>query len=112
MGVPAEMIYPESGSSETIIVQGIIDVFFEEDGEIVLLDYKTDSLPYGGGEKLAERYNAQMGCYAMAVEKATGKHVKEAVFYSFSLGKTVNADIKSYECYSACSERNSMYADH
>lgn len=112
MGVPAEMIYPESGSSETIIVQGIIDVFFEEDGEIVLLDYKTDSLPYGGGEKLAERYNAQMGCYAMAVEKATGKHVKEAVFYSFSLGKTVNADIKSYECYSACSARNSMYADH
>lgn len=92
MGVPAVMVYPESGSSETIIVQGIIDAFFEEDGEIVLLDYKTDRLQRGGESKLAERYNAQMMCYAMAVEKAFGKPVKEAVLYSFSLGKPVSVD--------------------
>lgn len=97
MGVPAVMIYPDSGSSETIIVQGIIDVFFEEDGEIVLLDYKTDRLSYGDEDKLAERYNTQMGCYAMAVEKAMGKPVKEAVLYSFSLDKAVSADIHSYK---------------
>ena len=112
MGVPAVMIYPDSGSSETIIVQGIIDVFFEEDGEIVLLDYKTDRLSHGCEAKLAERYNAQMGCYAMAVEKAMGKPVKEAVLYSFSLDRAVSADINTYRNYSACIEKNRIQEEH
>ncbi|MDE6635935.1 MAG: PD-(D/E)XK nuclease family protein, partial [Lachnospiraceae bacterium] len=96
MGVPAEMVYPGSESVETIIVQGIIDAFFEEDGGIVLLDYKTDRLLYGEEEKLTGRYTAQMECYAMAIEKALGKPVREAVLYSFSLGKPVSVDLNTH----------------
>lgn len=93
MGVPADMVYPDSKSCETILVQGIIDVFFEEDGGIVLLDYKTDRLAQGEEEKLKGRYAAQMECYAMAIEKAYAKPVKEILLYSFALGKAVGVDI-------------------
>lgn len=42
LGVDAGEIYPDTASDETILVQGIIDVYFEEEGELVVLDYKTD----------------------------------------------------------------------
>ena len=67
MGVPGSMVYPETESEETIIVQGIIDVFFEEEDALVLLDYKTDRVSYGEENKLVKRYKAQMECYKMAM---------------------------------------------
>ena len=86
MGVPAAMIYEGTNSTETIIVQGIIDVFFEEEDGIVLLDYKTDMIREDGAQTLINRYRAQMDNYKMAIEKSTGKKVKEIILYSFSLG--------------------------
>lgn len=90
MGVPGSMVYPETESEETIIVQGIIDVFFEEEDALVLLDYKTDRVSYGEENKLVKRYKAQMECYKMAMEKAYNKPVKEIILYSFALDKPVN----------------------
>ena len=89
MGVPASMIYEGTKSGETIIVQGIIDAFFEEDDGIVLLDYKTDSISAGSEHVLIDRYAAQMENYRMAIEKSTGKKVKEIILYSFALGKEI-----------------------
>lgn len=78
----------ETGS----IVQGVIDCFFEEDGEIVLLDYKTDYLPSNAPESAilekAEKYRTQMSIYRDAIEEATGMKVKEGVLYLLSIGKT------------------------
>lgn len=93
MGVPADRVYPESNSKEIIIVQGIIDVYFEEDDGIVLLDYKTDRIGENEEEKLAGRYRAQMACYREAIEKARAKPVKEIILYSFSLNKEIRVDI-------------------
>lgn len=90
MGVPGSMVYPDIESDETIIVQGIIDVFFEEDDYLVLLDYKTDRLAYGEEDKLVNRYRSQMECYRMAMEKAYNKPVREIILYSFSLNKPIN----------------------
>lgn len=90
MGVPGSMVFPETESEETIIVQGIIDVFFEEEDALVLLDYKTDRLLTGEENKLVKRYRAQMECYKMAMEKAYNKPVKEIILYSFALDKPVN----------------------
>ncbi len=73
--------------NEMILVQGIIDVYFEEDGEIVLLDYKTDKVR--NGAELKERYHAQLEYYAKALEQLLGKKVKEKVIYSFCLGEKV-----------------------
>ena len=74
--------------NEMILVQGIIDVYFEEDGEIVLLDYKTDKVR--NGAELKERYHAQLEYYAKALEQLLGKKVKEKVIYSFFLGEKVD----------------------
>lgn len=87
MGKPARECLEESDSREMILIQGIIDVFFEEEDGIVLLDYKTDSVKTG--KELAQRYRTQMELYQEAVERALGKAVKEKVLYSFCLGEEV-----------------------
>ena len=73
--------------NEMILVQGIIDVYFEEDGEIILLDYKTDRVR--SAAELKERYHAQLDYYAKALEQLLGKKVKEKVIYSFCLGEEI-----------------------
>ncbi len=67
---------------EELLLQGVIDVCFEEDGALVLLDYKTDYLPDKNLQVLADRYRAQLLCYRCALEKLTGKPVKEMWIYS------------------------------
>ncbi|MBP3703322.1 MAG: PD-(D/E)XK nuclease family protein, partial [Lachnospiraceae bacterium] len=74
---------------ETVLVQGIIDGFFEENGELVLMDYKTDALPASREQILRNRYHVQMDFYKRALESITGKRVKETFLYSFSLGKEI-----------------------
>ncbi len=71
---------------ETVLIQGIIDAYFEEGDGIVLLDYKTDSVPTM--EALHERYDAQLEYYQEALERLTGKPVKEKLLYSFHLGQS------------------------
>lgn len=87
MGKSAREALEESNSDEIVLIQGIIDVFFEEEDEIVLLDYKTDSVQ--NGKELSDRYRTQMELYQEAVERALGKRVKEKVLYSFCLGESV-----------------------
>ena len=87
MGKPAKEVLEDTDSEEMILVQGIVDAFFEEDGEIVLLDYKTDKVT--SAEELAGRYRGQLKLYQEAVERALGKKVKERLLYSFRLGETV-----------------------
>ena len=73
--------------SEDLLVQGIVDVYFEEDDGIVLLDYKTDYVK--SGEELIEKYRTQLDIYAEALEQLTGKMVKEKIIYSFKLKKEI-----------------------
>ena len=93
LGVDADQIYPgfsdESGSQkkEVILVQGIIDAYFEEEDGIVVLDYKTDRVK--SVEQLKERYHAQLEYYAQALEGLLGKPVKEKIIYSFTLREEI-----------------------
>lgn len=70
-----------------VLVQGIMDAFFEEEGEWVLVDYKTDVVVTG--KELADRYRAQMDLYQEALMRATGKRVREKILYSFKLQKEI-----------------------
>ena len=70
------------------MVQGIIDVFFQEEDGIVLLDYKTDRVD--AEEDLVIRYEKQLQLYKSAIEKAYNTPVKEMILYSFALDKTIN----------------------
>ncbi len=71
-------------SEETVLIQGIVDVFFEEEDGLVLLDYKTDVIT--APEELVKRYKTQLDYYQEALESITGKPVKERILYSFYLG--------------------------
>lgn len=63
------------------VLEGLIDLLFEEDGEqLVVVDYKTDSIGNSDLQEYIERYNMQAGSYALAVERATGMPVKDVVF--------------------------------
>lgn len=96
MGEPACRLYEGTKSEEIILIQGIIDVYFEEDGELVLLDYKTDHVPAETGEEeLKRRYAEQLRLYGLALERATGKKLKEVLIYSFYLKKYISLDFDS-----------------
>ena len=74
---------------EDVLVQGIIDAYFIENDEIVLVDYKTDFVRNGEEQKLIDRYHVQLDDYAQALERMTGRRVKERYIYSFTLGKEI-----------------------
>ena len=55
--------------------------------KIVLVDYKTDFVRRGDEKKLIDRYHVQLEDYAQALERMTGRKVKERYIYSFTLGE-------------------------
>ena len=79
--------------SDQVIVQGIIDAFFIENGKIVLIDYKTDFVKTE--EELRIKYTKQLQIYQLALERGFNLPVSEMYLYSFVLGKTVSVPIVS-----------------
>jgi ATP-dependent helicase/nuclease subunit A len=83
---------------ETIAVQGVIDIFFEdENGRIVLCDYKTDYLtreeisePTLAAKKLSKRHGEQLSYYAKAVEAMLERAPDEIIIYSLPLKDQIN----------------------
>ncbi len=72
------------------MVRGIIDCFFEEDGQLVIVDYKTGNsrdVAFGNEGLIIERYSVQMKLYREALEAATQKTVKEIYLYLTDTGK-------------------------
>ena len=61
-------------------LEGFIDLLFEEDDGLVVVDYKTDSIEADRTQEAMRRYELQAGSYGLAVQKATGMKVKEIVF--------------------------------
>lgn len=83
IGISAERVNPQFPKEEIVLIQGIIDVYFEEDGELVVLDYKTDRVE--AMVELLRRYETQLNYYGEALCSLLKKRVKERVIYSFSL---------------------------
>ncbi len=80
-GICASRLSEEFPEEEKVLIQGIIDVFFVEEGELVLLDYKTDVVD--SLQELWNRYEAQLDYYKEALENLMNFPVKEKVLYSF-----------------------------
>lgn len=83
LGIGADRLSKEFPEGEKVLIQGIIDVFWLEDDQIVLLDYKTDVID--SMEELWKRYETQLDYYQEALERLTEKPVREKVLYSFYL---------------------------
>jgi ATP-dependent helicase/nuclease subunit A len=90
MGLPASRLSDTFPETEMVLVQGIIDVFFEEEDHIVVADYKTDKV--STAEELLDRYRVQLDYYAQALERLTGKPVAEKIIYSFALHQEIPID--------------------
>lgn len=80
-------VYPDVEKGERLFLQGIIDTAFVEDGQWVLVDYKTDRVK--SGDELIRRYKIQMDLYKEALERLTNMPVKASYIYSFRLHEAV-----------------------
>ncbi len=89
IGIPANEVYPENNSTEPLLIQGVIDAYFVEADEIVLLDYKTDYVANMDEALLVNRYASQLAYYEKALYQLTGCKIKQKLIYSFALGKTI-----------------------
>jgi ATP-dependent helicase/nuclease subunit A len=89
LGLEYETLSGFSGTDS--MIQGIIDMYFEEEDGIVLVDYKTDNV--SDISVLAENYSMQVAIYKAALEKIENKKVKQSVIYSLKLGQPVMIDL-------------------
>ena len=80
-------VYPDVENGERLFLQGIIDTAFVEDGQWILVDYKTDRVK--SGDELIRRYKIQMDLYKEALETLTNMPVKASYIYSFRLHEAV-----------------------
>ncbi|MBO5936053.1 MAG: PD-(D/E)XK nuclease family protein, partial [Clostridia bacterium] len=90
--VPVSEVYDglEEYSDEMIMIQGIADCAFLEDGKLVVVDYKTDRL--NDEELFKEKYTSQVLIYKKALTMSTGYEVKDTLLYSFHLSKEIGID--------------------
>ena len=70
-----------------MMIQGIADCAFLEDGELVVVDYKTDRLD--SEELFCEKYSSQVTLYKKALSLCTDYNVKQTLLYSFHLSKQI-----------------------
>lgn len=74
---------------EILLIQGTIDCYFEEDGQWVLVDYKSDKITNNDISKVIKNYEVQLDIYKEALEKTTKKNVKESYIYLFDIDRAV-----------------------
>ena len=91
--LPFEELYPTVDTDviteDNILLQGVIDCYFEENNKIVLIDYKTDYIQNGEIESIKKKYSIQISYYTRALELLTGLPVGERYIYFFSIGELV-----------------------
>ena len=87
MGCSADRVSEGLPKEETVMIQGIIDAFFMEEGSLILVDYKTDRV--SSAHELIMRYTTQLELYAEALNRAYEVPVREKIIYSTSLGREI-----------------------
>ena len=78
---------------EKVQVQGVIDLFFEENGSIIIVDFKTDRVSELTVADFIKKHTPQLAYYSRALGRITGKKVSEVLLYSFALGREISIDI-------------------
>ena len=84
INIPAKDVYDDA-NDEMILVQGIIDLYYINDkNELILVDYKTDYMPKGKEANLEEKYRVQLDLYKKALENSLKRKVDKAMIYALS----------------------------
>ena len=88
INISSKEIYEEGNEEDKILVQGIIDLYYiNQKDELVLVDYKTDRVKTG--EELIEKYKVQLELYRRALEKSLKRKVDKVYIYSMALDKEI-----------------------
>ncbi len=93
--IPATWTDPAADPHATVLLQGIIDCAFYENGGWVLLDYKTNRMPAGGLQQLADLYQVQIDVYRYALEQITGAPVHQAWLCLVNIGKNMEMPVRA-----------------
>ena len=96
INLPASKIYDENPDKidENILVQGIIDLYYiDKNDNLILVDYKTDYVEAGKENELIEKYKKQLELYRQALEDALDRKVEKTYIYSVYLGKEILENI-------------------
>ncbi len=78
-------------TDETVLVQGVTDCIYEnENGELILVDYKTDKVTEENYEsELTRKHKTQLTYYKRACEMMFERPISRVLIYSVPLAKTV-----------------------
>ena len=87
--VPARDYYPGAGTQEQVLLQGVVDCYFETLEGITVVDFKTDRVTRQSVRTRAEEYRPQLEAYSRALEEITGKPVVRRVLWFFALDQAV-----------------------
>jgi ATP-dependent helicase/nuclease subunit A len=88
-----DVIEGTSDCFENLLVQGVIDLFFEENNELVLVDYKTDYISENTKEGILDKYKIQLAYYKKALENIKRKKVKEIYIFLFDVGEEIKIEV-------------------
>ncbi len=88
----ADEIIDSLDKNDSVLIQGIIDCYFYEGDQVVIIDYKTDEIVNGDLEPVKNEYSRQILSYKEALEKITKRKVKACYLYLFSIGQAVKID--------------------
>ena len=87
--VPARDYWPQAGAGEEVLLQGVVDCFFETAEGITVVDFKTDRVAGEALRQRAEEYRPQLEAYSRALEEITGRPVCRRVLWFFSENRGV-----------------------
>ena len=94
LNIPAKEVI-ESNAEEFVLVQGIIDLYYiNKNDELILVDYKTDYAKQGEEKFLLEKYKNQLKLYKRALENSLGKKVNKTYIYSTSLNENIEIEFE------------------
>lgn len=85
--LPANRLYPNVDLQEPILLQGVLDCYYEKNGQLIIVDYKTDRL--SSAEGFIDRYALQLKLYRYALAQITGKKADKLYIYSFHLNEVI-----------------------
>ncbi|MBR5782944.1 MAG: helicase-exonuclease AddAB subunit AddA [Clostridia bacterium] len=85
--LPADRLFAGCGETEPILLQGVLDCFYEKNGQLIIVDYKTDRL--SDPKQFVERYGLQLRLYRYALKQIYGKKADKLYIYSFYLGEVI-----------------------
>ena len=87
--VPAADYYPAAEAGEQVLLQGVVDCYFETLEGITVVDFKTDRVTRRTAEERAEEYRPQLTAYSRALEEITGKPVARRCLWFFAIDQAV-----------------------